>query len=133
MSGMDTWLLLVLMSLAVYRLTRLTVEDTFPPVLWVRDRLAGGWRPLAGGEAFRDDDLSYQLIDGDPHRYVERWRWVPQWLADLLSCPFCASGWIAVGVTGGVWAWLSPSVPLVLLLWVAAWALGGLLAAQEWA
>lgn len=130
---MDTWLLLVLMSLAVYRLTRLVVEDVFPPVLWVRDRLAGGWRPLTSGEKYRDDDLTYHVLDEVPHRYVKRWQWSPQWLADLLSCPFCASGWIAAGVTGGVWAWLGFSVPLVLLLWLAAWALGGLLAAQEWA
>lgn len=144
---MDTWLLLVLMSLAVYRLTRLVVEDTFPPVLWVRDRLVGGWRPLTlkeqetkplpvveEGQSVTMAGLGQvQLVDGELHRYLDRARWSPQWLADLLSCPFCASGWIAAGVTGGVWAWLSPSVPLVLLLWLAAWALGGLLAAQSWA
>jgi hypothetical protein len=146
---MDTWLLLVLMSLAVYRLTRLVVEDVFPPVLWVRDRLVGGWREPTSKEQHHDafprgeveegvlrhvDGLGmFTLADGELQIYRRRSPWSPQWLADLLSCPFCASGWIAVGVTGGVWAWLSPSVPLVLLLWLAAWALGGLLAAQEWA
>lgn len=144
---MSVWLLLVLTSLAVYRLTRLVVEDTFPPVLWVRDRLVGGWQPLTlkeqetkrlpvveDGQSVMMAGLGQvQLVGGELHRYLTRARWSPQWLADLLSCPFCASGWIAAGVTGGVWVWLGLSVPLVLLLWVAAWALGGLLAAQEWA
>ena len=47
---MNTALLLIVMSLATYRLTRLVVADTFPPVLWLRDRLAGGWRPLTAKE-----------------------------------------------------------------------------------
>jgi hypothetical protein len=43
---MNPWLFLVLlpaMALTTYRLTRLLVADTFPPVLWLRDR------PLAAG------------------------------------------------------------------------------------
>lgn len=40
---METWLLLLVMALATYRGTKLIVEDTFPPVLWLRDRLVGGW------------------------------------------------------------------------------------------
>ena len=100
---MPLWLLLLVMSLAVYRGTRLVVADTFPPVLWLRDRLAGGWRdatqrelndqswlPMAGREQI------FREIDGVPSRYVYRWNWVPQWLADLVSCPWCASGWIAI-------------------------------------
>lgn len=130
---MDLWLLLVLMSLGVYRLTRLVVEDVFPPVLWLRDRLVGGWRPLAAGETFDEQDAAYHLIEDVPHRYVARAKWSPQWLADLLSCPYCASGWIALAVTGGVWWWLDLVVPLAVLLWLSVWALGGLLAAQEWA
>lgn len=136
---MDLWLLLVLMSLGVYRLTRLIVDDVFPPVLWLRDRLVGGWRPLTEVERVRVGHgrvpLPFEVrdIDGVEHRYVRRVLWSPQWLADLLSCPFCASGWIALGVTGGVWWWLGLVVPLAVLLWLAAWALGGLLAAQAWA
>jgi hypothetical protein len=41
---------LMLMALTVYRLARLVVKDTLPPVLWLRDRLVGGWRPLTQGE-----------------------------------------------------------------------------------
>lgn len=106
-------LLLLVMALATYRLTRLVVEDDFPPVLWVRHRLAGGW-------SGPDEDVP-----------VYRARWVPQWLADLVSCPWCASGWVALGVTGGVWA--VDSMPVPGLVWLAVWAGGALIASQDWA
>jgi hypothetical protein len=135
---MDLWLLLIVMSLATYRLTRFVVEDVFPPMLWMRDRLAGGWRdatqrelndqswlPMAGREQI------FREIDGVPSRYVYRWNWVPQWLADLVSCPWCASGWIAAGVAAGTWAVVGLPVPV--LVWLATWAAGALLAGQEWA
>jgi hypothetical protein len=138
---METWLLLLVMSLAVYRGTRLVVEDTVPPVLWLRDRLAGGWRPLTSTE-----ERTLSVVPGDKvvelrrawsvdvegeNRYVYRWRWVPQWIADLISCPFCASGWIALVVTAGTWALVGLPVPV--LVWLAVWAVGGLIAGQEWA
>ncbi len=144
MTGMETWLLLLVMSLAVYRLTRFVVEDDFPPMLWARDRLVGGWRPMteaenavALGRAGTPSDTAKILdgrvaeIDGVTNRYVYRWRWVPQWIADLLSCPWCASGWIALAVTAGTWAVVGLPVPL--LVWPAVWGAGALLAAQEWA
>lgn len=138
---MDTWLLLIVMSLATYRLTRLVVEDVFPPVLWLRDRLAGGWRPLTSVEertlSVLPTEKASELrhvwsVDEDGEsRYIYRWRYVPQWIADLLSCPWCASGWIAAGVTAGTWAVVGLPVPL--LVWLATWAVGALIASQEWA
>lgn len=139
---METWLLLLVMSLATYRLTRLVVADTFPPVLWLRDQLAGGWRPLtlaeheryvaasSSAQAVMRDAWSYDP-DDDLGRYVHRAKWSPFWLSELLSCPWCASGWIAAGVTAGTWAVIGLPVPL--LVWPAVWAAGALLAAQEWA
>ena len=135
---METWLLLLVMSLAVYRLTRLLVADTFPPVLWLRDRLVGGWRPLTEKEreqarsaGFAYMPWKHQTIDDVDNRWVERKKWSPYWLAELLSCPWCASGWIALAVTGGVWA--TVGLPVPLLVWPAVWAAGALLAVQEWA
>lgn len=143
---MTPWLLLVLMSLATYRLTRLLVDDTFPPVLWLRDRAVGGWRPLtekeqhtqalpalAEGQRVVTAQLGgLMMVEGELHRYVDRSERVPFFFAGLLSCPYCASGWVAMAVAAGVWWWLGLAVPLLVLLWLAAWALGGLLAAQEW-
>lgn len=136
---MDLWLLLIVMSLATYRLTRLVVADTFPPVLWLRDRLVGGWRPLTEkeGEQLRSKGAlaakpwPTQAVDGVECRWLARSRWSPFWLAELLSCPWCASGWIAAGVTVGVWASVGLAVPL--LVWPAVWAVGALIASQEWA
>jgi len=142
---MDLWLLLIVMSLATYRLTRLAVADTFPPVLWVRDRLAGGWRTLTlkeqetkrlpvmeeGQSATMAGLGQVQLVDGELHRYVHRARRSPFWLAELVSCPWCASGWVAAGVTAGVWAVVGLPVPL--LVWPAVWAVGAVISAQEWA
>jgi hypothetical protein len=135
---METWLLLLVMSLAVYRGTRLVVADTFPPVLWLRDRLVGGWRPLTEREwaQLRSAGSAYmpwktQSVDGVENRWVERKAWSPFWLAELLSCPWCASGWVALAVTAGTWATVGLAVPF--LVWPAVWAVGALLAAQEWA
>jgi hypothetical protein len=143
---MDLWLLLIVMSLATYRLTRLAVADTFPPVLWLRDRLAGGWRAptmkeqhhnLFPGDEVEEGALRhveglgmFTRTDGELQIYRRRWEWSPFWLAELVSCPWCASGWLAGGVTAGVWWWVVLPVPV--LCWLAVWAVGALLAAQEW-
>lgn len=145
---METWLLLLVMALATYRGTKLIVADTFPPVLWLRDRLVGGWRPLTlkeqetyvtdvaavveGPLALPHPQLGALMrTDGEVNRYARRAKWSPFWLAELISCPWCASGWVAAGVTAGVWA--TAGLPLPFLAWAAVWAVGALLAAQDWA
>jgi hypothetical protein len=111
----------------------------------MRDRLVGGWRPLTlkesesnripvmeeGQSATVAQLGGLTVIDGQINRYVQRWKRSPFWLADLLSCPWCASGWVALAVTVGTWA--TVGVPVPLLVWPAVWAVGALLAAQEWA
>jgi hypothetical protein len=152
---MPVWLLVLLLSVATYRLTRLVVKDDFPPVLWLRDRMVSGWRPLTEKEweiyrAAPRDGLGVKALDlpaGTPawvrqvrdidhgnepeaSRYVTRARWVPQWLSDLLSCPWCASGWVAlVLVTATA---LTVGVPAPVLVWPAVWGAGSLLAARNW-
>jgi hypothetical protein len=137
---MPTWLLIVLLVSATYRLTRLVVKDDFPPVLWLRDRLVGGWRPLTEKEwkaiRGRGTAIEFAVQDIDHgngpvgSRYLIRARWVPQWLADLLSCPWCASGWVALALTLAVA--FTVGVPAPLLVWPAVWGAGALLAARDW-
>lgn len=111
---MPLWLLVVLMSLTVYRCTRLIIKDTLPPVLWLRHHLVGGWGPVVNGEA------------SDP---IYRDAWVPEWLADLWSCPWCVSGWIAGAVT--LLTDLTIGVAAPVLTGFAVWALGAILASRE--
>lgn len=110
---MDLWLLLFMMVMATFILTWLVVRSDFPPVLRVRHKLAGGW------------------IGPDDTVAVYRAKWSPQWLADLVSCSWCTSGWIAAVVTSGSAHWVS--VPMPVLVWLAVWASTALIAVQKWA
>jgi hypothetical protein len=143
---MPIWLYLIMMALSGYRLTVLVVQDTFPPVLWLRDRVVGGWRPVTAKEweqiraAAQDGaakTFTTQAVDfggkrGEQEaRYVERASWVPFWLSDLVSCPWCASGWIslalaAAGAAQGFYGW-----PVSWLVWGAVWAVSATMAAWE--
>jgi len=130
---MDDGLLLVVMSLGSYILTWLVVTSDFPPVLWVRDRLVGGWRVATETEqkVLKGSGALAKAANGDLIRETHRAGWVPDWLASLLSCSWCASGWISAGVVGGSVA--TVGVPAPVLVWPAVWALSALVAAQEWA
>lgn len=143
---MPTWLLIACMILANYRAARLAVRDDFPPILWLRDRLAGGWRPLTTREyeMYPDvrptDDEPFithpklgilTLIDGQANRHVMRSRRSPYWLAELVSCPWCVSGWLAAALTAAVA--LTVGIPAPVLVWGAVWGASALLASREWA
>lgn len=64
-------------GLAIYRLTRLIVSDTFPPIRRVRDRVTE-W-------AVENE----RTVNG--RREIHP-------LGELISCPWCSSVWVAVGV-----------------------------------
>lgn len=124
------WLMLTAVA---YRGTRLVVRDTLPPVLWLRDRLAGGWRPMTEKERLRTDgdDWPIQKINEVDNRYVYRWARSPDWLAELITCPWCASAYVSgalVAVTdlsvGVQWPWLMGG---------AVWATSALLTSRTWA
>lgn len=103
---MPFWLLLIVLSLATYRLTRLVVKDTFPPALWLRTKIVRLWNPYQG-------------------QYRPRW----EWFADLVTCHWCASGWLSLGLVLGT-AW-GASVPSPVLVWLAVWAVAAWIANVE--
>lgn len=144
---MNTWFLLALLPLCAYRVTRLVVRDDLPPVLWVRDRLAGGWRPPTTKEQHHDGYPTGQIGIGTYHNvpglgmfmndggdlkiYARRWKHSPYWLGDLVSCPWCASFWVSMWGTllYAAVGWIPWSVTLPV--GVATWALASILASRE--
>lgn len=155
-----TALYLLLMALTGYRLTVLVVRDTFPPVLWVRDRIVGGWRPMTGKEhdqyrnaprvkigqsvsqwKLADDVPSWmktvQSIDFEgvrgtqESRWVDRASWVPGWLSELMSCPWCASGWIALVLACTGAAQGFYAWNVLWMVWGAVWAVAALMAVKD--
>lgn len=123
--------------IAVYRLTRFGVKDDFPPVLWLRDRLAGGWRPMTDREMHEMVPNPFPATetmvsaDGTHMRYVRRAAWSPYWLAELISCPWCLSGWLSGAVVALLD--LNQSVPDPVLFGFAVWGGAALLASRKWA
>lgn len=141
----DPWFLLAAMALATFILTKLVVDLDFPPVLWLRDRVVGGWRPLTLAEAqnhplpvVREGQIVHTAwlgavtqTEGELERQAVRIPWIPLFFAELMSCPWCVSAWMAAGVTGGTW--LTVGLPVPVLMWAATWALGALMAQHDYA
>jgi hypothetical protein len=141
----NPWFLLAVMSLATFILTKLVVDLDFPPVLWLRDRVVGGWRPLTLAEAqksplpvVREGQIVHTAwlgamtqTEGVLEREVIRTPWIPLFFSELMSCPWCTSGWLSAGVTGGTW--LIAGLPVPVLMWLGSWALGALMAQHDYA
>ena len=138
---MNPWFALAALSLATFILTKLVVDLDFPPVLWLRDRVVGGWRPLTLAETDRLQrsiatkgagvPWKWQEFDGERHVWAERTPWIPLFFAELMSCPWCVSAWLSAGLVTGTWA--VAGLPVPLLLWPSTWALGALLAQHDYA
>lgn len=113
---MTPGLLVVLLCLVIFRVTRLVIEDTFPPLGVPRKWLINYWDP--------DLDWLGEHLDARPHggRLGATLRY-------LFSCPWCMSVWV-----GAVVIWLTTrwyEVPAPILVWLAASAVTGLLAGIE--
>lgn len=130
-------LTLICLALTAYRVVRLIVRDDFPPILWLRDRLVGGWRPLTTAEYARyqtaglSDPWRSQLDTAGPITkiYVRRRAWVPWWLAELLGCPWCVSAYVAAVLTAATD--VTVGIPVPWLVAPAVWAAAAILASRE--
>lgn len=85
--------LLALLVLATFRITWLITTDEFPPVRHPRERLV--------------------------HR-TDGTRW--EWLGDLVSCAWCASGWVSLITVLVTDRLVEGGLPLPALWWFAVWA-----------
>lgn len=105
----------LLIGLAVARATRLWRDDkiTARPRAWVNDRLEVYKGHFEGGVWDR------KWIDRpDPLNRRERLR---DWLATLLECPWCLSGWLAAGAVVMLDSATPRSIPMPVLAWLGAW------------
>ncbi len=137
---MNPWFALAVLSLSTFIGTQLIVYLDFPPALWLRDRVVGGWRPLTlkEGDRLRRSvaglgpkvDWEWTDIEDVKHRHAVRDDRIPFFFAELLSCPWCVGAWVSLFLTTGTD--LIVGIPLPALMWSAAWALGSLLASREW-
>lgn len=102
---MSLTLLLIVLALATFRLTRLVTTDDFPPIYWVRTRVQNA-RPMVA------------VPETNELRY-----W---WLGELIGCPWCASAYVSGGLVAATW-WLH-GLPLPVFCWLAVWAVGAVIA-----
>lgn len=103
------WLLVILVILAIHRLTRLAVADEIPIVKVPRDAAVNWLDPLDGRPA--------------------PWGGFGKSVAYLLGCPWCMSVWVgAVVVWGTV---LVHGLPVPWLVWAAASSVTGWAASAE--
>jgi Protein of unknown function (DUF1360) len=72
--------------LAVARLTRLLVDDDWPPIVWVRDKYLDALVRLFHADGTNDEAA----------RKAHDWY-------QLVECPFCASTWFALANLGLAW------------------------------
>ena len=100
-------ILLVVLGLVTYRATRLVVDDEFPPVRLPREAILRWSEKSPGGGGVRRS------------------------IGDLLSCRYCASGWVSLTVTCAAWVWLPAGVPMPPFTWFATWAIGVLIYNRE--
>ena len=128
-------LLAVVYVLAVYRLTRLVVSDTFPPVRALRERVlarwpsedtefTGEWVTHTAGEPTTPTGTALYPVDSTTYAAL-----YPHWIGELVTCAWCASVWVAALALPFFWAF--PDVMVWVGLIPAASGITGLLASKE--
>jgi hypothetical protein len=105
--------LLVVLSGVVYRVGRFVVLDTLIEEL--------RWATLNRLASIRTDEGERIVLEEHELGRLPLWR---KKLYDLLSCPYCITGWVSAGAVALATVWVP--VPLPWFTWLAVWA-GGLI------
>lgn len=114
-----SWLvLLIICGLATFRITRLITTDDFPPIARPRN-----W--ITGEPYWVDSESKWHY----PHETAS---WPRHWFGDLITCPWCAGGWVSLGIILALALFTPRDAALVdwVLLWWASWAIGSTTAAK---
>lgn len=120
---MSDCFLLSLMVLTTFRLTWLVTRDAIPIVRIPREWL------LEKAIENRIEDATYETVDDTEGEYVRTYRGFWYHLADLFTCPWCVSVWVA-GVVTFVTVLVSPAGLSMPWLWFGATAGGAAIMAQ---
>lgn len=70
--------------------------------------------------------VTLDVITDTPRRWLQRR--LPEALAYLIGCPWCASIWLAIPISGAVVMWPTNRLVLVVLLGLSGSAVAGILA-----
>lgn len=120
---MSDCFLLSIMVLTTFRVTWLITRDSIPLVRIPREWL------LAKAVENRIEDASYETVDDTTDEHVRTYRGFWYYLADLVTCPWCVSVWVA-GVVTLVTVLVSPTGLSMPWLWFGATAGGAAIVAQ---
>lgn len=91
---MNPWLLLVLLCLFVWRVTRLITTDTMPLVAWPRETIVLYLHP-----EYADEDAQAKYARKHGSLGPNHWGAFGGSLAYLITCDWCASVWVSTIAT----------------------------------
>lgn len=121
---------LLLIGLAVYRITRLIVIDTFPPVAWLREKWLRRW-PMTGDtitapprRLFEHKKVKLVRLAGDVFEVKEGTT-----LGYLISCVWCSGFWVSLLACLSYWSF--PEATLAVASVFAIAAIGSFVFNQE--
>lgn len=121
----ETAVILVLLSLACARVTRLVIKDDWPPLLWARERIVNARPPVPARVSYVEPPGQYL----DEPLLQTRTHWNFWYVGELVTCPWCASAYVS-GV-GVLIVWALRGLPLPVLCWLAVWYAAAWLLAHE--
>lgn len=92
---------LAVLALAIYSITRLITEDSFPPIERARTWFFDKFPHDGFSTKIRPNPKRAKFIVTGDHYHVT----VGHWLGELVSCLWCAGWWVSVAVCTAFWFW----------------------------